>query len=94
MIDVKVGEVKPPKKTTIHNNHDAQGQTNYVDWQKYYNDIHYLQVKMDYFYEKNMGYARMNRLLLVIAIILLLIDLLPRIATFFIKLELLSNLFS
>lgn len=95
MIDVKVGEVKPPKASN-----DAQAEPKEPQV-GYYHDVKNFQRMVDctydmmsHFHEKSMGYARVNRLLLVIVLILLLIDLLPRIAAFFIKIGILSNLFS
>lgn len=97
MIDVKVGEVKPPKASN-----DEQDEPKDKDsLMSYYHDVKNFQRMVDctydmmnHFHKKSMDYARVNRLLLVIVLLLLLIDLLPQIAAFFIKLGLLSNLFS
>lgn len=82
MIDIKVGETPKP--------HVTQEDLEKFEELKYYYDLQSLCKKMDFFYDKNMEYAKGNRILLWIAIILLLIDLIARTANFLIKLAIFS----
>lgn len=79
MIDIQVGD-KP-----VFPSHESKEELEKYYELKYHNDMVALRKKMDYFYDKNMQYAKGNRILLWIAIILLLIDLISRLIPFMIK---------